>query len=455
MSSRMNRVTSALLITLTIANLALSAESTKPETRPRLTPGNEASCLLKITCDPAVLPLTPEVVESLLRSSPILKEALRSLYGDGMLDVEEIDFVALGDLVFSGRPGPALGGGGGVGGMEGGGAYGGPPMFGPMGPGDQRAPAQLGGGAGMPGGRPHFTQPPAVTTIDDSTEHRELTLLGTVQVRVEAEAGANELLLSICERLRNALNEVHKMELSRAEQRTEIASKEVAIARDRLGRLQETRRKLLEKAGQIDLSREAVVEMSRRLEFEKQEVALKLDSARMRKEALERQIAEVGAKVKELREKPEHPNLAAARAKLDMLRQKVEQVKQRVAAGRAPSIEGDEATAELAAAQAEWATKIEETISLQGGARLAKLNDELAELSIQMTEYLGRMEAIEKRLQDTRPLLNSTDIYEVDIVLEWPLVRQSYERARLYEESVQRRLRGIRPPAVMVVGEGP
>jgi len=232
-----------------------------------------------------------------------------------------------------------------------------------------------------------------------------------------------------------------------------LAAREVDLAERKLRELQETRRALLDKAGQVDLSREAVVEMIRRLETEKQEVSLKLESARMRKEALVRQIAELDAKVKELKEAPGHPSLAAARAKLASLRDKVELVKQRVTAGQAPSSEANQVVVELAGAQAELEAKTQELIAAQGGSRVAKLNDELSEISIQTTECMGRLDMLEKRLHETRPLLNATDSYEVSIVVEWPLARQSYERARVFQESVERRMRTIRPPAVTVIGE--
>ncbi|HOW72668.1 MAG TPA: hypothetical protein PKY77_18875 [Phycisphaerae bacterium] len=454
--SSLNRMTFALLGGLTIAGLAMAAEPTTPPAKPKLTPGQEASCLVKITCDPAVLPLTSEVVGALLKSSPVVKSALRSVYGEDVVDIGDVIFEAMGGTVSAGQAGAGLGG---YGGPVGGGSRYGAGGAGPAGAsrglgfGGPAAAGRMGGMEGVMGAPDGAAKTFATTTIDESGIQSEVTLLGMVHVSMPVDTGANEVLLAICERLRNALTEVHKMELGRTEETMKLASKEVSLARDNLRRLQETRRTLLDKARQVELTRESVVEMIRRLETEKQEVSLKYDTTRMRKEALERQIAEVGAKIKELRAAPEHPSLAAARAKLDALRQKVEQIKQQVAGGLAPTSEANHAAAELAAAQAELAARTEEMIAAQGGSHVAKLNDELGEISIQMTECMGRLEVLEKRLHEARPLLDATDTYEVDIVLEWPLARQSYEHARAFQESVERRLRSIRPPTVTVVGE--
>ncbi|MBP7935658.1 MAG: hypothetical protein KA354_13510 [Phycisphaerae bacterium] len=457
--SSLNRMTFAILGGLTIAAVAVAAEPTAPPAKPKLTPGQEASCLVKITCDPAVLPLTPEVVGALLKSSPVVKSALRSVYGEDVVDIGDVIFETMGGTVSGGQAGAGLGG------FEGGGAMmGGASPYGPSGPsygvpgGASRGrgfgrPAAAGGMEEMIGAPNRAAETFATMTMDDSGIHSEITLLGTVHVSMPTDGGANEVLLAICERLRGALTEVHRMELGRAEETMKLASKEVSIARDNLRRLQETRRALLDKARQVELTREAVVEMIRRLETEKQEVSLKYDTTRMRKEALERQIAEVGVRIKELRAAPEHPSLVAARAKLDALRQKVEHIKLQVTSGVVPTSEANSAAAELAAAQAELAARTEEMIAAQGGSHVAKLNDELGEISIQMTECMGRLDVLEKRLHEARPLLDATDTYEVDIVLEWPLARQSYERARAFQESVERRWRSIRPPTVTVVGE--
>lgn len=325
-------------------------------------------------------------------------------------------------------------------------------MMGSPGPG-RGGPAAAGGMGMMMGSTGVAAEPFSTISLDDSAIQSEVTLLGTAHLTLSIDVGANEVLMAVCERLRNALTELHRTELGRAKEMAILAAREVDLAERKLRELQETRRALLDKAGQVDLSREAVVEMIRRLETEKQEVSLKLESARMRKEALVRQIAELDAKVKELKEAPGHPSLAAARAKLASLRDKVELVKQRVTAGQAPSSEANQVVVELAGAQAELEAKTQELIAAQGGSRVAKLNDELSEISIQTTECMGRLDMLEKRLHETRPLLNATDSYEVSIVVEWPLARQSYERARVFQESVERRMRTIRPPAVTVIGE--
>lgn len=457
--SSMNRIAFALVSLLTTANLAMAAEPTTKPAKPKLTPGGEASCLVKITCDPTVLPLTPEVVEALLKSSPVVRSALRSVYDEEGVDVLDVSFAPMGGTVSGGQMGAGAGGYGG-GGMGGGGGLSGGPYgagrsglaTGPRAPG-LGGPVAPGGMGAMMGSTGVAAGSFSTISLDDSAIQSEVTLLGAVHLAVSTDIGANEVLMAVCERLRNALTELHRTELGRAEDTVILANKEVELAERKLRELQETRRALLDKAGQVDLSRDAVVEMTRRLETEKQDVFLKLESAKMRKNALERQIAELGDKVKALTAKPEHPSVTAARAKLDSLRQKVDHIKQLVASGQAPTSEANQATAELAGAQAELEAKTQELIAAQGGNRVTKLNDELGELSIQTTEWMGRLDMLEKRLQETRPLLNATDSYEVSIVVEWPLARQSYERARVFQESVERRMRTIRPPAVTVIGE--
>jgi len=77
------RIIILLILVLLIAN---SAESGEKPTKEKISGTRMASCLVKVTADPAVLPLDFETINALLRSSGIAGKAAREILGASRMD---------------------------------------------------------------------------------------------------------------------------------------------------------------------------------------------------------------------------------------------------------------------------------------------------------------------------------------------------------------------------------
>jgi hypothetical protein len=102
------RVTLSLLVVLTLLTATTQAGQTNADNRPRAPQGGPAgtqfaSCVVKITVDPAVMPLNPETVQALVSSSGVAgKAAQEVLHVDALPNIQE--FVEIEWLAQDARP---------------------------------------------------------------------------------------------------------------------------------------------------------------------------------------------------------------------------------------------------------------------------------------------------------------------------------------------------------------
>ena len=366
------------------------------------------SCLIKVSCDPLVLPMGASTLEALLNTTGVVNQAAREVFGDQ-------DFAAFRDrfqVGFSPISGSAAG------------------ESAP--PGDMmRTP-----GAALPG---------------EVSPH---TVFGLLQVIADGDdmiAASEKLLTSVCERLRKVLLEAHHTEEEQLKARVAVAEEEVNRARRRIEELYLQRRERESEAGDESLTPESAMERSRQLSAETRKLEMELAGMQARREALQQRIAEATARV-QATVSDEHPMIKAHKAKLVALRDELERLEAKSKAGIAPTNEVIAGKANLAMAEAELQHQLDQVRAQAGGEQIGVLNDELADLSVDTTEREARLRFLKEELNKARESLARAHEYDIPVKIKLPLARQFYEFARIRLEEFQRQARTIQPPVVTVIG---
>jgi hypothetical protein len=476
-----------LLVVAGLANLAWGQQEPKtaPDDGQRL-PG-PISCVVKIACDPALLPLTPESVLALVRSSPVAGEALKQAFEiphpDPGLYQYQIEFKPLAGAMTPAPAAPSLpmgmmGGiglqpaqmGGGMGGMGGfgddgtgaprprvsAGSYGVkpaneplPPMAGapsgePMMPGGVVGPSPRGGGVPQPVGQPAvfdiMLPAPRVSSIS-----------GLIEVWIEeAPPSRNEAFLrAICERLQQALNDLWEKERMSVRQQLSMSEEEQARAEKRLRDLQKHRHGLLE-AGQVELTPEALMDRIRQLDDERQRMDMDLLGQQARLKSLQQQIQATGERI--LRESTDDAVIKPLQGKIEQFREQLALVQQQYEKGLTSQSEVQKVRIALSEGEIQLAEARRRVAQAGGGEVLGRLNEELAMQSVAGAETEARLKYLHEQIEKNRQLVGPADEYEMNILLEMPHAKRAYETSKLRVEELEQRIRTAVAPTVTVIG---
>lgn len=393
---------------------ALAAEKPADTDKPAAISGTrQASCLLRITSDPAVLPLTPEVVEFLLRSSGVAGRAARDV---GIFDAG-IELEELFELEFS------------------------PLAKGP----DSKAERIK---------RDPYRPP------DPMLIRGEHMLLGRLEVRVDVKKlVAEELLATICKNLRLALAHAHGSDLAALAERRNLAEEEFARAQDRMRRLQDVQRHLSKEAGQSNFSRAKLVGLIEDLEREKHKIAMEQAAMEARQAEIERQIAKVGRRVADEGKDDliigEYKTIIAEYQRIIKTAEaEIPRLEQLADAGQIPISDLQKARERLDGRRLDLVRHRQDFLRSSTAKILRKWNDELATLSIETATLHGRLGHIKGQLArvEEKHLLELADQFELETALQLPLAREAVEQAIRWRDELARQMRMIRPARVTVIG---
>lgn len=395
------------------------------------------SCLIKVSCDPLVLPMEANALQALLNTTGVANQAARETF--------EVQDCAAFRGRFQVRFAPISGS-----------AAGEPAPSGAiMRRSGTRGAGTQGGfmGASSGGSFPDEVSPHTVRAALPS-EMPPHTVFGLLEVIVDGDDladGLDRLLTAVCDRLRNVLVETHHSEMEQLAARVAVAEEEATRARRRMEELYQQRRQNEHEAGGEILTRESVMERSRGLHTEMQKLEMELAGMQARREALQQRIAEATARV-QATVSDEHPMMQAHKAKLAALRDQLKHLEARSEAGTAPTSEVMTGKANLAMAEAELQHQLDQVKAQAGGEQIGVLNDQLAGLSVETTEREARLRFLKAELNEAREALARADEYDIPMTIELPLARQFYEFARIRLEEFQRQARTIQPPVVTVIG---
>jgi hypothetical protein len=463
------------LILLTTAGINPVVAMEKPE----ISNTRTASCLVKITTDEAVLPLSEFVVEGLLRSSGIAGKAAREVLEispDIAVELFEIEEIFGVDSTLGGM---GLGGyGGGMG-----------------------LPADATPGASTPGAstlgatpmsrsartttptpartasRPPTTRTPRRPGVPTTTTARrtptrptptprltpkvtqplpsttEQTILFSLRVDFSQASteetikpAAEEFMMALISNLRNALSGAFDEYRNKFKQQLDLARGEVIHAEQELVRMQAELRDI---SGSRDLSRQVILRDISNLRQRLQTAEMKRASDEALHEATAKRIAEEQAKRKQLVE--DDPITRELKSILDVHEKRLKRIASLVASGSATPVELEDAREKIIRARIELAKRQEEVSKPPGSIVLSSLDEELANLSTKIVLARQEMNSMEEQLKETEDLLGRADRYEL-LSLKVDIAKQNLEETLLWQARLGRNIRSVQQPDVTVIG---
>jgi hypothetical protein len=348
-----------------------------------------AKCIVRICSDRDLLPISPEMVESLLASTPVVGAPAREMLGskaDNLDDVVNISFELLDD-------------------------------------------SRSGWGSVLTGSI-------------------EVDVHGD-----GARPVAEEFLSAICERLEQALRRVGEVDRERLRARLEKVQAELAQLNAQYEQICAARKALIEQAGRDDLSRARIADTINQLEDHKQEIELALAGSQAREAALTEQIAKISQQaieaaeksgvVKELAEIVDIRKMEFARA---------QQLQESGQASVADLNEAQEALSRARADLARYRESMSEQagagLLAQLNHELVNLSIESAQQEARLVAVQQRLASIRDR-----HLLELADRYEREVELQLELTERATRVLTEEQFELEEDIRNLQLPEVVVVGQ--
>ena len=441
------RLTILLVVTVLAASPAHAAEQSKA----RLSDTRMASCLVKVTCDPMVLPLSFETIDYLLRSSGVGGKAAREVLDvspDQIQGFIVIEYVH--ELTSKAPPKSSRGRSSGfVEGME-----------------EHEYQMLMEAEYGMEMGRSipledlvdvirmsssgQTRKTPATprTFTTSILSADEKTYLFSLQIELpeEVKAAAEEFMDALVYNLRNALASTFDEHRQKIKKQVELADEEAARAEHELSQQQERLRSI---SGSRILDRNRILTDIEALHNEIQKIEMEEASERITVDATMKQIAEIKAKTQEEIEKD---TVGREFKELLALQQKnFENVEKLYNSGRASGTDLADAQEKLARSKIELAQRREQLSRSAGGNLIESLNSTLTNYSLRTTQNKMKLERLVQQLAEAEDLLKKTDDYEM-LSLKADIAKQNLQETVLWRDRLSRQSRTIQPPTVSVIG---
>jgi len=435
------------VIFLTVVFLTAATAQSAEKPAGEISNTRRASCLVKVTADPAVLPLDYDTMHALLCSLHVGGKAAREILGispDKVLDLITVEIAAFLDSATV-LPKP-------VERIRQSSEF--EPELETMGveaptsePGSSSATPKLQPLRTTGGRRPTPTPRPTAPAPSLSfAAEKAIILHVAVQLDENTKPAAEEFMNAVIDNLRKTLDIAFNDCRNRVRERYNLAAEETDRAEKDLVGMQQHLREI---SGSRDLSRLSVLSEINRLR--RQIDSAKLDKARNSAtiEATTKQIAEIEAKTKEQLKNDPVTNELQRMYELQIRR--FENTEKLVDGGRASSAELADAEEKLARARIELAKRREEINKSEGGDRLNRLNSDLASYSLSTAQTEVLLSGLERQLAEAEELLAKADEYEL-LSLKADLAKRNLEETILWRERIGQHLRLIQPPNVIVLG---
>jgi len=446
------RLTILLIVTVMVTGSVRSAEHSKE----KISYTFEASCLIKITCDPVVLPLSYETIDYLLHSSGVGGKAAREVLNvspDQVHDLFTIEYVH--ELVSDAKTKSSRGRSSG---ME-------DSMYdeeykmlqeyymmgeynkGMMDPEGSKSSSRLSRSRRHPRRIPSTGR--TVTTsgfpIDEQTYLFSLHI--QLPEQVVTKPAAEEFMDAILFNLRNALTSAFDEHMQKLKNQLKLADEEAARAEAELGRMQQELRDI---SGSRILDGDRILGEIEDIRNDIQRLEMEQDSDKVMGDAITRQIAEIQTKIqKDIEDDAVTKELKELVA---LQQQNFQQVEKLYKSGSASLIDGvADAREKLTRARIEVAQRREQLSKSSGGNRIESLNSQLANYTIKEIQNRARLSNLKQRLTKAENLLARADHYEM-LSLKIDIAKQNLQETILWRDRMNRRIRMIQPPMVSVIG---
>ncbi|MBW8040329.1 MAG: hypothetical protein FVQ85_10050 [Planctomycetes bacterium] len=450
----MKTIKPAVILLALVLLIAAGAQSAEKSTAPKISNTRYASCLVKVTSDPSVMPLNDIIIEYLMHSSGVVRKAVREV-----LDISpeipipsrlvQIEEVFAGDSALGGIGIPL-----------------GTTVPGRRSPTTARTPTPSRtptARTARPGstGTPTTTRRPTTpsrTTRRTPTVTQPLPSAGeqTILFRLRVDLSistdepikpaAEEFMFALIENLRSALRGAFDQYSAKLNKQLKLADEEADRAEHELVQMQRILRDI---SGSRDLSRYAILKNISSLRQILQSAKMKRASDEMLYEATAKRIAETKDKRKQ---RVDNDSITSElRSMLYVHEKGLQEAQKLYDAGDASLANIQDIKEKIVRAKIELAQRREQIINPAGGVEISSLNDELATLSIQTDLAHQEIHSFEKQLKEAENLLKNADTYEL-LSLKADIAKQNLEEALLWRARLGRNNRSIQPPDVTVIG---
>lgn len=445
--------TKRLTILLIVVVLATGSVQAAEQTSTKISDTRIASCLVKVTCDPTVLPLSFETIDYLLHSSGVGGKAAREtldISPDHVQDLFTIEYVH--ELTSKASPKSSMGRSSGY--EEGMNEY--------------EYAMMMEAEYGMEMGRSRSAQstrssrgrsssvstrrtptPPTPRTFTTSTfPTDEKTHLFSLHIELsdEFKPAAEEFMDALLLNLRNALSSTFDEHRQKLKNQVEVAEEETHRAESDLREQQDRLRNI---SGSRILDRNKILVDIEGLHNDMQKIEMEQASEQVLMEATSKQIAEIQDKMQEEIGKD------AVTGELEQLlvlqERNLQNVEKLHKSGRASTSDLADAQEKLARSRIELAQRREQLSKSAGGNLIESLNSQLASYSINTTQNKVRLENLLEQLAEAKNLLEKADEYEM-LSLKVDIAKQNLQETILWHDRMSRQIRMIQPPLVSVIG---
>lgn len=355
----------------------------------------KAQCLVKITCDPSLLPLEHNrVVESLLKSPSVGDGAAEEVFGESV-------------------------------------AY--KIAFGPIST-RKRGP------------------------LSTSVPTGELILLGRLSVDVltkDAKGRADEFLDATCKRLRKALEGAANSERQSLQDRLRLTTKLLGETESKIAALERGRREAAAQVGLPDPSRDRLLKRIAALDSAKQSLEMSLAGKKAREAEIGNRIAELGAQT---RDRVKDDAVAAELAKIVTIREaELKGLRLAVAKGLASRAEVGAAEVRLAEAKVKLAERREAAKGTGRLELLDKLSNEIVTLGIDTAEKTASLKALSQQLAKLKDpkVLDAANRYDREVKHGLLSAEQTRRQLTASLDRLRRQLQAAQTPTLIVIGSKP
>ncbi len=428
-------------ITITLILILLTTETVISE-EIKISNTQNASCLIKITSDPAILPLEDTTIDYLLHSSGVGGKAAREIFETQLPELsmqeaikiewlaDESDMMTYGDL----------------GNL--------PPEREPEGEyyyqmeipemGKMEAPTAR-------SRRPHSSdrrmiEEPLNITSEQMILLRLVVNLNEDDILIAVKPAAQEFMKAILTNLDLTLKGAYNKHIQRLQSRLELAQEEASRTENELREMQQRLRNIAD-SRIIDRDRILNEIMDKRHDLQDAKMDMESDQAIV--EAITKQIAESQRKMKEQIATDEITKEMQQLIESQM--RQVREVKLQVKNGVISPSDLEETERKLARARIDLARRRDELSIASGGNLIESFNRELAERSMRAAQNRVKIAGLTRQLAEAEELLNKTDDHEL-LTLKADIARQNLREALVWRDRISRKIRLLQPPAVSVLG---
>jgi len=423
-----------LLILLLLTSIpAQSAE--QPATQ--ISNTRTASCVVKITSDPMVLPLDDATIDYLLHSTSVGGKVTREVLDispDQVSDIFKIEALvgSTGRILpepldrLSSTP-------------EGQDEY--EMMM-------ARETDASASSMARPRSSPRSPTMSRITSTKSPSSAMEQTILFKLQVNLpkNVKPAAEEFMNALVDNLRSTLVKAFEDYRLRFKAQLQLTEQEAINAENDL---RENQKILREISGTRVLDRTKILADINRLRQEVQTAKMNQAANQVSIDATTNKIAETQAKIKD--RLANDSITMELQGLVEMIEKLLAQTEIEVQAGRMQATQLEDLKVQLARAKIELARRREELSKAAGGSLIESLNKELANRSIQATQDEANLSSQEKQLTEIESLLVKADDYEL-LSLKADIAKQNLQEAMLWRDRMSRQLRLLQPPMISILG---